>query len=898
MFNLSDRILILDGAFGTELQKLGVRSETGCNDFLAISNPEIVASISRSYLQSGADIITTNTFNSNAVSLKEYGLENRVREMNLAAVNVARQEAQKYGAYVAGSVGPTSKSLSISPDMENPAIRAIYFDELKEAYRQQISALIDGGVDLILIETAFDTLNAKAAIMALRHDLALRDFPLVISGTLTDGSGRTLSGQTIEAFYYSIEHAHPIAVGLNCSFGAEKMKPYIERLSRITKCGISAHPNAGLPDIDGKYSEPVSHMASIIESYMKDGLLNIVGGCCGTTPEYIAAIKEISRNYKPRQIKGTGNPDQSYGKQMVLTGLDVLEIDRNKNNFINVGERSNVAGSKKFADLVAAENFSDAVNIAIDQVEGGAQIVDVCMDAPMIDAKSAMKEYLLRLQSEPIVSVRPTMIDSSSFDVIEEGLKTQQGKSIVNSISLKEGEEKFIEHARLIRDYGAAMVVMLFDEKGQADTYERKIEVAERAYRILTENGVESENIVFDPNILSVATGIPSHDSYAIDFIRATKWIKENLPGVKVSGGVSNLSFSFRGNNEVRRAMHSVFLYHAMNAGMDMAILNPSMIQIYDEIPHELREKVENVILNTSSDATEKLIEFATSYKDIVSKDAPDSADVQQAETSQERLASAIVKGRNDNLEEDVLSEYNRLGSPLVVIDEILMPAMASVGRMFGEGKMFLPQVIKSARAMKTAVDILSPFIEASKASDKSSSRKSAKSSRKAVIATVRGDVHDIGKNIVALVLRCNGYEVIDLGVMVAPELIVETAKKENADCVLLSGLITPSLEQMAIVIRQFEDAGLDIPIEIGGATTSREHTALRLAPLYSGLVLHSSDASGCVKILSDALSQSDFAESYKEEQVRIAESYQVKQQPAVIPLEEARSRAKQSKQF
>jgi len=889
MIDLSKKIFVLDGALGTEFQKMGIKSSSGCNDFLAISDPEAVASVTRSYLDAGADIVTTNTFNSNAVSLSEYNLQDRVREMNLASAHVVRREADRFGALVAGSVGPTSKSLSISPDMDNPAMRSISFDAMREAYLVQIQSLIEGGVDIILLETAFDTLNVKAAIMALRHDLGLRDFPLIISGTLTDPAGRTLAGQTVEAFYHSVEHANPLAVGLNCSFGAGKMKPYIERLSTVASCGVSAHPNAGLPDIDGKYTEPVDHMLAVVETYLSEGLVNIIGGCCGTTPEYIAGLKQLTSHYAPRSASRSGSASRfahssaprfargfASKKQshLTLAGLDTLEIDRSQ-NFINIGERTNVAGSRKFSDLVAAGNWEEAVSVAVDQVESGAQVIDVCMDAPLIDAGKSMSEFLLRLQSEPEVSVRPTMIDSSSFQVIEEALKTQQGKPIVNSISLKEGEDVFLSRARLIRDYGAAMVVMLFDENGQAETFDRKIEVASRAYKLLTGAGIPASEIVFDPNILSVATGIPQHDRYALDFIEATRWIKQNLPGVSVSGGISNLSFAFRGNNALRSAMHSVFLYHAMAAGMDMAILNPSMIQIYDDIPENLRERLEDVILCRRPDATDRLIEIAPQF----GPQNESHTNLSDANPS-ERIRTAIIQGRNSSA--DIQLEFERLGSAMAVIDQILMPVMGEVGKKFSEGMMFLPQVIKSARAMKSAVDILRPHI---------SDQISGTAMHRAVIATVRGDVHDIGKNIVALVLRCNGYEVTDLGVMVSPEDILSAAIKNNADCVLLSGLITPSLEQMAVTIRMFEKAGLKIPIEVGGATTSMEHTALRLAPLYSGPVLHSSDASECVRVLSAVLSDPSFALSYRQKQQAIRESHT---EIRVVPIEEARKLAKQ----
>lgn len=863
-----EKILILDGGLGTQIQQAGI--ETGCNDFLCVTNPDVITKIHRNYLCAGADIISTNSFNANAISLSEYGLKDKVYQINYEAAKIAKAEAIKFGAMVAGSVGVSSKSLSMSRDIERPEARDVTFDELAEAFAEQIRGLIDGGVDMILLETVFDTLNAKAAIFALRNMLNMRDFPLIISGTITDASGRILSGQTVEAFYYSIAHARPMAVGLNCAFGAQQMKPYIERLKRVAGCKISAHPNAGLPNLLGGYDETPQQMAEIVEEYLKEGLVDIIGGCCGTTPEYIAELKKFRDKYSP-------NPTRDTDKRLILTGLEPLIFDR-ASNFINIGERTNVAGSAKFARLIREEKYGEALEVAREQIAGGAQVIDICMDDAMIDAPVAMTKFLNLIASEPDISRVPIMIDSSHWEVIEQGLRCVQGRAIVNSISLKEGEVEFLRRAKLIDDFGAAMVVMLFDEAGQADSYERKIEVAGRAYKLLVNSGIEGRNIVFDPNVLAIATGIKAHDSYALDFIRATRWIKENCDGASVSGGVSNLSFSFRGNNAVREAMHTVFLYHAINAGMDAGIVNPSLLQIYDNIDPVLRGAVEDVILCRNEQATERLIELAGAFssdKQTITKQ------IEEPKTPQERLQVALINGKSATVAEDAIMCYNEAGSALDVINDVLMVAMGKVGELFGAGKMFLPQVVKSARMMKEAVNALKPYLN--EADGVASVKK------RIVVATVKGDVHDIGKNIVALVLRCNNYDVVDLGVMVEVESILEAAK--DADAVVLSGLITPSLEQMRIVASKMEQSGLKVPLAIGGATTSAIHTAVKIAPLYSGIVGHSTDASGCANLLYKIFNDPDFEDANKIKQDDLRANAQG-QTIVTEPLSDARRKA------
>lgn len=878
-----DKILILDGGLGTLIQSYKLTADdfggkVGCNDYLCITRPDVIQEIHRSYVEAGADIISTNSFNSTAVSLREYGLEDQVYQINLAAAQVARRATEGTAVRVAGSVGPTSKSLSMSPEVERPAFRSITFEELSADYAQQMRGLIDGGVDIILIETIFDTLNAKAAIFALRNILGQTDFPLMLSGTITDQSGRTLSGQTVEAFYHSVRHARPMTIGLNCAFGARQLKPYIARLAAIADCGISAHPNAGLPNVMGGYDESAAQMAQIIESYLADGLINIIGGCCGTTPEHIREIAKIRDNYSTRPIVSR-EPVSTY------TGLEPLILTQDI-GFVNIGERTNVAGSAKFARLIREHKFDEAIAVATEQVEGGASVIDVCMDAALIEGKEAMTEFLNLMASEPDIAKLPVMIDSSKWEVLEAGLRTQQGKSIVNSISLKEGEQEFIRKAKLINDYGAAAVVMLFDEKGQADSYARKIEVAARAYRILNDNGFAPENIIFDPNVLSIATGIAEHNSYGVDFIECCRWIKANCPYAKISGGVSNLSFSFRGNNTIREAMHSVFLYHAITAGLDMAIVNPSMLQIYDEIEPTLRNLVEDVVMNRHEGAAEKLIEYATTHQNVDSTESKDTNTVAEHLDVEQRIINALVKGHNATIEADTEEAYQKLGSALAVIDNVLMVGMSKVGEAFAAGKMFLPQVVKSARVMKQAVAVLNPYILKS-----GNAETEADSSKRLLFATVKGDVHDIGKNICSIVLQCNGYKVDDLGVMVPCETIVERAKQTKPDAVLLSGLITPSLDEMRIVAAAFEAEGLRIPISVGGATTSALHTSVKIAPAYNGLVTHSTDASSCVNTINAILNEEDFETKYKARQEELRQKYE-SQKVVITPLAEARALA------
>ncbi len=896
---LSRRILVLDGGLGTMIQGYGLGEEDyrgerfagsevllkGCNDLLVLTKPEAIRSIHEAYLQAGADIISTDSFNANAVSMADYALQEYVYEINRAAAALARSEADRFTLrnpskprFVAGSMGPTNRTASISPDVNDPGYRAVTFDELAEAYYEQARGLVDGGADVLL----FDTLNAKAALFAIERLRAERGVPIpvMVSGTITDASGRTLSGQTIEAFYTSVSHAGLLSVGLNCGFGAEQMQPYVARLASVAECAVSAHPNAGLPNGFGGYDETPQRMAETIDGYLREGLLNIVGGCCGTTPVHIAEIARVADGRAPRKV-----PAPSH--VTTLSGLETLRVTPEA-NFVNVGERTNVAGSAKFAGMIREGRYEEALSVARQQVEGGAQIIDVCMDDGLIDGVGAMRDFLNLLMAEPDIARVPVMIDSSKWEVIEAGLRCVQGKSVVNSISLKEGEAEFLRRAALVRRYGAAAVVMLFDERGQADTFERKIEVAGRAYRLLTEAGFPPEDIVFDPNVLSVATGIEQHDRYGLDFIRACGWIKKNCPYAKVSGGVSNLSFSFRGNNTVREAMHSVFLYHAIAEGMDMGIVNPSMLQVYDEIPKPLLELCEDVVLARRADATERLTAYAQQIKDKKGTAADDGERLRwRSGTVAERLAHAMLKGIADYVDEDTEEAYRELGNPLAVIEGPLMSGMNRVGELFGEGKMFLPQVVKSARVMKRAVAVLTPYIEAERREGR------AASAGRMVLATVKGDVHDIGKNIVSVVLACNGYRVEDLGVMVESERIVETAVRQQADVIGLSGLITPSLEEMAKVIVAVEQMGLRIPILIGGATTSDLHTAVKLAPLYSGPVIHVKDASDDVRVLAElgSVRREEYLRSVRERQQRLREEFERRDAGAYRSLAEARVR-------
>lgn len=850
---LQDRILVLDGAMGTMIQKYNLTESDyrgdrfvnnkgilkGNHDLLVLTRPDVIEDIHMQYLEAGADIIETNTFNSNAVSMEDYGLQSIARELNRAGAQIARKAADAFThrdpskpRFTAGSIGPTNKTTSLSPDVSNPAYRAISYDALKNAYYEQICGLIEGGVDLLLIETIFDTLNAKAALDAANQAMSdlQHEVPVMLSLTLSDSGGRTLSGQTIEAFLASVMHADILSIGLNCSFGAKDMKPFLKRLGEIAPYYISAYPNAGLPNRLGEYDETPAIMAEQIREFLEEGLVNIIGGCCGTTPEHIAAYQTLLKNAQPHKVS------PRYAN-CIISGLEALEI-KPENNFINVGERCNVAGSRKFLRLVKEKNYDEAMTIARHQVEDGAQIIDINMDDAMLDAKDEMVTFLNLIASDPEICRVPVMIDSSKFEVIEAGLKCIQGKSIVNSISLKEGEAHFLEQAAKIKRLGAAVVVMAFDEKGQADSLTRKIEICGRAYRLLTEKvGFNPLDIIFDPNVLAIATGIREHDNYGVDFIEATRWIKTNLPGAKVSGGVSNLSFSFRGNNYIRETMHSVFLYHAIQAGMDMGIVNPSTSITYTDIPSDLLILIEDVVLNRRDDSTERLIEVAeqlknTSVAPVERVDERATMDVDQ------RLEYALLKGQIEHLQTDLMEALQKYGKGIEVINGPLMAGMNMVGELFGEGKMFLPQVVKTARTMKKAVEILQPIIESQ--NDGSDTIKSA---GKFLLATVKGDVHDIGKNIVGVILACNNYEVIDLGVMVETEEIIKKAIEEKVDFVGLSGLITPSLEEMCRVAAAMEKAGMTIPLMIGGATTSKLHTAVKIAPNYNGPVFHLKDA-------------------------------------------------------
>ena len=892
-------ILLLDGGFGTMVQGYGLQEEDyrgerfgnwpvllkGCNDLLALTRPEIVAEIHRKYLQAGADIIETDSFNANAVSLADYRMEGLAYEISKAAAATARRAADEFTArnpqkprFVAGSMGPTNRTASMSADVANPAAREVTFAQLAEAYSDQARGLMDGGADILLVETVFDTLNAKAALYAI-DTLCVelgRAIPVMVSGTLADASGRTLSGQTVEAFAASVAHAHLLSIGLNCAYGARQLLPYLERLAAVAETRISAHPNAGLPNVMGGYDETPEMFAADVGEYLRRGLVNIVGGCCGTTPAHIFELSKIAGQYAPRPL-----PEPRH--TTVLSGLEPLRIVPEA-NFINIGERTNVAGSAKFARLIREGNYEEALSVARAQVDAGAQIVDVCMDDGLIDGPAAMRTFLNLMASEPEIARVPVMIDSSKWEVLAAGLEVTQGKSVVNSISLKEGEAEFLHRAGEIHRFGAAAVVMLFDERGQADTCERKIEVAERAYKLLTDNGFPPEDIIFDPNVLAVATGIPEHDGYAKAFIDATRWIKANLPHAKVSGGVSNLSFAFRGNNAVREAMHSAFLYHAIRAGMDMGIVNPQLVRVYSEIEPELLERVEDVILCRRVDAAERLTEYAQEVRQTA-ETAPQAPDAWRAGTLEERIGHAMLKGVTDYIEQDALEGYETLGSPMAVIDTLLMPAMERVGTLFGEGKMFLPQVVKTARVMKRAVAALTPYIE-------QGSGGTSHNAGKVLIATVKGDVHDIGKNIVAVVMACNGYEIKDLGVMVESERIVDEAVAWGAQSICLSGLITPSLDEMAHVCAELERRGLRIPVIIGGATTSNLHTAVKIAPVYSGAVIHSANASRNSQILAQLLGPDGdlYIDKIKADQQAMREDYarQLRIRD-LVPLAEAR---------
>lgn len=901
---LQERILILDGAMGVLVQGYRLKDDDyrggrfrdfphelkGNIDLLTLTRPALIREIHEKYLEAGADIIETNTFSATAISQADYHMEDLVYEMNLESARIASSVAEEFTfrnpekpRFVAGSIGPTNKTASISPDVNDPGYRAVTFDELVEAYSVQIRGLIDGGADMLLIETIFDTLNGKAAIFACENVFQEkgRKLPIMISGTITDASGRTLSGQTIRAFLISVSHAEPLSIGINCSLGAKDMMPYVEELSKYSPFYVSAHPNAGLPNQFGGYDDTPEIMSEQIKPFLEGGYINILGGCCGTTPRHIKAFANLASSHKPR--KAPANPHLT-----VLSGLEPLVITK-ESNFVNIGERTNVSGSIKFANHIREGKFEEALSIARQQVEGGAQIIDICMDDAMLDAKSCMVKFLHLLMAEPEIARLPVMIDSSKWEVIEAGLKCVQGKSIVNSISLKEGEEVFIEHARKVKQYGAAVVVMAFDEKGQADTFDRRMEVCRRAYNLLV-NKVKfpAEDIIFDPNVLAIATGIEEHNNYAVDFIRTVIWIRENLPYAKVSGGISNLSFAFRGNNVIREAIHSVFLYHAIKAGLDMGIVNPGMLAVYDDLPADLLELVEDVVLNRRPDATERLVAFSETLKKQDKKE--EKNDEWRQASVEERIQYALVKGIVDYIEQDVLEARSKYPRSLQIIEGPLMDGMSKVGDLFGEGKMFLPQVVKSARVMKKAVAVLQPFVEQEKDPDVLSN---GHNSGKIVLATVKGDVHDIGKNIVGVVLGCNNYEVLDLGVMVPTEKIVEAALSDDVDVIGLSGLITPSLEIMSEIAQQFEKKGITKPLLIGGATTSKIHTAVKIAPNYSYPVIHVKDASKSVSVMSNLLSpalRDEFIEKAKIEYESLRQSYlTAKEKVTYISLEEAR---------
>lgn len=859
---LKERILVLDGAMGTMIQRHKLDEDDfrgerfkdhtkllkGNNDLLSITRPDIIKEIHSKYFEAGADIAETNTFSGTRIAQADYKLEDIAYELNFQSAKIAKEVADEFTKknprkprFVAGSMGPTNRTASLSPDVNDPGFRAVTFDQLADAYYEQAKGLYDGGADIFLVETIFDTLNAKAALFAIQKLFfeTGKKIPVMVSGTITDASGRTLSGQTVEAFLYSVLHMDLLSIGFNCALGAKQLRPHISTLAEKSELLVSAHPNAGLPNEFGEYDETPESTAEQIEEFLREDLINIVGGCCGTTPEHIKAIAEVAKKYKPR-IPPVIERIPRY------SGLEPLNVFK-ESNFVNVGERTNVTGSAKFKKLIKEEKYEDALTIARHQVEGGAQVIDVNMDEGMLDSEKVMTTFLNLIASEPDIAKLPIMIDSSKWSVIEAGLKCVQGKSIVNSISLKEGEEKFKESARKVKMYGAAVIVMAFDEKGQADSYERRIQICKRAYDILTkEVGFPAEDIIFDPNILTVATGIEEHNNYAVDYIKAAKWIKENLPGVQVSGGVSNISFSFRGNDTVREAMHSAFLYHAINSGMGMGIVNPGMIEVYEEIPKDLLERVEDVLLNRRPDATERLVEFAEKVKNKGKEQVRD--DRWRNEDVKSRLTHSLVKGIVEYIDQDTEEARKMFDKPIQVIEGPLMDGMNVVGDLFGSGKMFLPQVVKSARVMKKAVAYLLPFIEAEK-------EEGARAKGKILMATVKGDVHDIGKNIVGVVLGCNNYEVIDLGVMVPSEKILETARQENVDVIGLSGLITPSLDEMVHVAKEMEREGFEIPLLIGGATTSKIHTAVKIEENYKrGQTIHVLDASKSVPVVGSLL--------------------------------------------
>ena len=900
---LEKRILVIDGAMGTMIQQYELTEKDfrgdrfadfphdlkGNNDLLSITRPDIIKTIHIQYLEAGSDIIETNTFNAQRISLADYKMEHLAYELNFESAKIAKTAIAEFNAsypgterFVAGTLGPTNRTASLSPDVNDPGFRAVTFDELVAAYSEQARGLIDGGADLFLIETIFDTLNAKAALMAVQNvmeEMSVK-LPVMVSGTITDASGRTLSGQTVEAFLNSVSHVNLLSIGLNCALGAKEMRPHLEELSEKAPFFVSAYPNAGLPNQFGEYDETPEHMGHHIHDFLNHGFLNIVGGCCGTTPAHIRKIAELVKNVPPRK-----KPQRDH--LLHISGLEAVTL-RPESNFMNVGERTNVTGSRKFAKLVIDEKYEDALVVARDQVEGGAQVIDVNMDEGMLDSEKVMTRFLHLIASEPDIAKLPIMIDSSKWTVIEAGLKCTQGKSIVNSISLKEGEDAFVKHAGKILKYGAAVIVMAFDEKGQADSLERRIEICKRAYDILV-NKVHfpPQDIIFDPNIFPVATGMDEHKKNALDFFEATSWIKKHLPYAKVSGGVSNVSFSFRGNDHVREAIHAAFLYHAVKAGMDMGIVNPGMLQVYDEIPKDLLVLVEDVLLNRNDDSTELLITYAETVKAKGKKMERDEE--WRKGTVQERLTHALVKGVVEYIEVDVEEARKNYARSLHLIEGPLMDGMNVVGDLFGAGKMFLPQVVKSARVMKKAVAHLLPYLEAEKLAGDDS-----KNAGKILLATVKGDVHDIGKNIVGVVLACNNYEIIDMGVMVSCDKILEAARRENVDIIGLSGLITPSLDEMVHVAKEMEREGFTIPLLIGGATTSKVHTAVKIAPHYSHPVVHVNDASRSVPVVGSLVSSElrpDFAAQVLVEYDRVRENNKnARSQDKFISINEARA--------
>ena len=904
---LAKRILILDGAMGTMIQPHNLEEKDfrgerfkdwpkdlkGNNDLLVLTRPNVIGDIHRAYLEAGADILETNTFNSNVISMADYGMESLARELNVEGARLAKKAAEEFTRkdpgkprFVAGSIGPTNRSLGMSPDVNDPGFRAITWEQLVSAYQEQVEGLLEGGSDLLLVETVFDTLNCKAALFAIEEVFQAmgRRVPIMVSVTIIDKAGRNLSGQGTEAFWISISHADVLSVGVNCALGAEMMRPYVEELANNAFCHVSCHPNAGLPNAFGGYDQSAEYMAGLLGEFAESGFLNIVGGCCGTTPEHIRAIAEAVKNVLPRKAP-------RIEPTLRLSGLDPM-IVRKETNFLNIGERTNITGSPKFSKAILAGDYEAGLSIARQQVENGASVFDVNMDEGMLDSEAAMAKFLNLVAVEPDIARAPVMVDSSKWTVLEKGLQALQGKGVVNSISLKEGESAFKEKARRIRRYGAAVVVMAFDEKGQADSLARRKEICQRSYDILVKDvGFPPEDIIFDPNVLTVATGLEEHNNYAVDFIEATRWIKQNLPHARVSGGISNISFSFRGNNPVREAMHSAFLYHAVRAGLDMGIVNAGMLEVYEEIPKDLLECVEDVLLNRRPDATERLVAFAESIKNSGKERTVAEEQAWRKEPVEARLSHALVKGILDHIETDVEEARLKYPTPLEVIEGPLMAGMSMVGDLFGSGQMFLPQVVKSARVMKKGVAVLLPFIEAEKAKNPGS-----RDAGTVVMATVKGDVHDIGKNIVGVVLACNNYRIVDLGVMVPCNVILEAAKREKADIIGLSGLITPSLDEMVHVAKEMEREGFKIPLLIGGATTSVAHTAVKISQAYSQPVVHVLDASRSVPTVSSLLnpdSRPKFVAEIQNRYATVREDYAAaKTDRALLPLSEARAKA------